>query len=310
MDIETDRAFQIERDRAGARYYRNAVERHWDPTDIDLGIDVKNLTDALRDVDPETHVDMIRTSLARFGAGEQAVTEDLAPLAVALDDIEDQLFVTTQLYEEAKHTDFFDRYWREVIHEAESTFDLDRSSPTDSRWFNESYIELFERNEKAMDRLLEDDSPETFARAYAHYHLVIEGILAQTGYYGLQKSYSIEHHPELPYLPGLYEGFTLIRQDEGRHVGFGMMKLKDLVSSGEVDPPVLEETVRELMPLVSGIVADENDPYLDDVGVSDAELYEFSAEKHTQRMKQITDAAAEVPDLEELTRLDGVDDES
>ena len=308
MNIDDSRHLQLDRDSRGIRYYRNAVERHWDPFDVSLEDDVANLQTFLQDVDePVDYLDGLRMSLARFGAGEQAVTEDLVPLALALEGIEDQMFVTTQLYEEAKHTDFFDRYWREVIHETEDALGFERSSPTAARWFNDEYHELFERNERAMDALLADDSPETFARAYAHYHLVIEGILAQTGYYGLQQSYSADRHPELPYLPGLYEGFTAIRQDEGRHVGFGMTRLKTLVSDGAVDPQLLEETVAELMPLVTGIAANEDDPYLDDVGVSTEELYEFAAEKHVQRMQQITDAAQEVPDLETLTRLDGVD---
>jgi len=81
-----------------------------------------------------------------------------------------------------------------------------------------------------MHRLLEERTPETFARAYTHYHLVIEGILAQTGYYGMQRSFRADEFPELPHLPGLHTGFPRIRQDERRHVGFGMAKLKGLVA--------------------------------------------------------------------------------
>ncbi|WP_370518679.1 ribonucleoside-diphosphate reductase [Natronomonas sp. CBA1123] len=246
--------------------------------------------------------------VARFGAGEQAVTEDLAPLATALDDIDDQLFITTQLYEEGKHTDHFDRYWREVIHPVEEELGFETSSPTDEKWFNEEYNDLFERNEEAMHRLLDEPTPENFARAYCHYHLVIEGILAQTGYYGLQQAYSKDNHPDLPYLPGLYEGFTLIRQDEGRHVGFGMAKLKELVSEGDVDPSLLDETVNELLPLVDGIAANPDEEYREDIGPSPEELQQFATEKHLQRMEQIKDAAEDVPDLESLTELEGVGD--
>ncbi|MUV87620.1 ribonucleoside-diphosphate reductase [Natronomonas sp. CBA1123] len=293
----------------GTRYYRNAVERHWDPFDIDLEADREALVESLQSApDAEERLDNFRMGVARFGAGEQAVTEDLAPLATALDDIDDQLFITTQLYEEGKHTDHFDRYWREVIHPVEEELGFETSSPTDEKWFNEEYNDLFERNEEAMHRLLDEPTPENFARAYCHYHLVIEGILAQTGYYGLQQAYSKDNHPDLPYLPGLYEGFTLIRQDEGRHVGFGMAKLKELVSEGDVDPSLLDETVNELLPLVDGIAANPDEEYREDIGPSPEELQQFATEKHLQRMEQIKDAAEDVPDLESLTELEGVGD--
>lgn len=309
MNIDSTRHLQLDRESRGTRYYRNAVERHWDPFDIDLEEDKEALIEYLEDSErPEAAFDGLRQGVARFGAGEQAVTEDLAPLAVALDDIDDQMFLTTQLYEEAKHTDHFDRYWREVIHPVEAELGFEQSSPTAEKWYNDAYNELFERNEEATHRLLDDPTPETFAEAYCHYHLVIEGILAQTGYYGMQQSYSADNHPELPHLPGLYEGFTLIRQDEGRHVGFGMAKLKELITEEGVDPQLLDETVNELLPLVNGITADPSDQYVEDVGVSPDELRRFASEKHIQRMQQIKDAAEDVPDLDSLTELEGVGD--
>ena len=309
MHIDSGRSLQLDRESRGTRYYRNAVERHWDPHDIDLETDRERLIAYLRDVDePETYFSAMRMGIARFGAGEQAVTEDLAPLAAALEDIDDQLFITSQLYEEGKHTEHFDRYWREVVHEVEAELGLEHSSPTDDEWFNDPYHELFRRNETAMHALLDDPAPEDFAVAYAHYHLVIEGILAQTGYYGMQQSYAEDSYPDLPHLPGLYEGFTRIRQDEGRHVGFGMAKLKELVTDEGVDPRLLDDTVNELLPLVNGIAANPEDQYVEDVGPQPEELQSFATKKHVQRMEQITDAAADVPDLDSLTELEGVGD--
>ena len=305
MHVDNTRVFQLDRESPGMRYYQNAVDRHWNPAAIDLEADSKRLVAHLESSDePAQLLDALRMNVARFGAGEQAVTQDLAPLAIALENIDDQMFVTTQLYEEAKHTDFFDRYWREVIHPTEAELGYQRSSPTDPDWFNDAYDELFERNEAAMMALLEDHSPESFANAYCHYHLTIEGILAQTGYYGMQTSFSEEKHPELPSLPGLCAGFQKIRQDEGRHVGFGMTKLKELVRSGDVDPGFLNDTVTALMPLVNGITADEDEAYSAEVGPTPDELREYASAKHVERMSQITDAAAEIPDVDTLTELD------
>jgi len=300
MYIDSTRHLQLDTDSRSNRYFRNAVERHWDPYEIDLTQDRENLLEAYQS--PE-RFDAMKAGIAKFGAGEQAVTEDLAPLGVVLEDIDDQMFITTQLYEEAKHTDFFDRYWREVIHPVEEERGLEPSSPTDDKWFNQPYWDLFERNDEAMSRLLTDDTPENRAKAFCHYHLVIEGILAQTGYYGMQSSYSGERFDELPHLPGLVEGFSQIRSDEGRHVGFGMAKLKELIAANEVDPQLLSDTVDELIPFVHGITS--HGEYQTNVGITPEELEEYGAGKHIERMQQITDAATDIPDVDTLTRLEG-----
>jgi len=294
--MATNPTLQLDRSTRSARYYRNAVERHWDPGEVDLGADREALLAA-----DEAVLAGLRVPLAKFGAGEQSVTEDLAPLAVVLDGIEDQLFVTTQLYEEAKHTDFFDRYWLEVVNAVEEERGLALSTPTDPAWFDDDYLDLFARNEAAMDRLLTDDTPENRARAYCHYHLTIEGILAQTGYYGLHRTFSGEAEG-MPELPGLVEGLSLIRQDEGRHVGFGMAKLRDLVQGAGVEPALLSETVDELVALVQGTLVPEEAEA--EPAVPPAELIDYAVRKHTQRMEQITDAAAEIPDVDQLTSIE------
>ncbi|WP_439028649.1 ribonucleoside-diphosphate reductase [Haloarchaeobius sp. DT45] len=296
MTTAFDADGHIDPDSRSYRYYRNAVERHWDPGAIDLDTD----RERIQRLDDETFT-QLRGTLALFGAGEEAVTEDLSPLGVVLDDVNDQLFVTTQLYEEAKHADFFHRYWAEVVHPEEDRRGQERSDPRDPRWYNDAYLELFERNERAMHRLLAEDTPQTRAEAYSHYHLTIEGILAQTGYYGVQNTFdgTTEGVPELP---GLVVGFSKIRSDEGRHVGFGMAKLKELVASGEVDPQYLSDLTTELAMLTQQVVsgaASEDGP-----GVDPSGLAGYAAEKHAERMSQITDASADIPDVSELVRVD------
>lgn len=285
----------IDRSTRGYRFYRNAVERHWDPAGIELTVDRERLLE-----NESVHLDELKQTLALFGAGEQAVAEDLAPLGVVIDEPTDQLFIASQLYDEAKHADFFDRYWREVINPVEDDRGEARTSPSDERWFPDDYVELFDRNERAMQRLLDDDTPETRAAAYCHYHLVIEGILAQTGYYGVQRSFSGDVE-ELPRLPGLVEGFTRIRGDEGRHVGFGMAKLRALVQSGDIEPEYVNELVGELVGLTQGILVDTSEE--EAPGVSESELVEYATDRHTQRMQQIVSASADIPDVDDLVKL-------
>ena len=108
---DESRDLRLDPDSFAEGYFRNAVYRHWDPyEDVSpelLDGDREQLIDREQS---ENEFDGLRRTLALFGAGEEAVTEDLAPMAMALEDIDKQLFITSQLYEEAKHTAFLDRY--------------------------------------------------------------------------------------------------------------------------------------------------------------------------------------------------------
>lgn len=271
------------------RYYRDTVERGWDPSEIDLTDDVEALVEAHREA-PGV-VEYLKGTLAKFGAGEEAVTEDLAPFAVVLEDIEDQMFLTTQMYDEAKHSEFFDRYWREVVHEAEDRVGAERTYPDEARWFPDGYLELFERNAEATEALLEDGSPEARVRAYCHYHLTVEGILAQAGYWWLTQNFG---NDGVFALPGLVEGIERIRGDEGRHVGFGTEKVKQNVQDG-VSAGVVTETVNELLPLVQDSLRNAEAAPVDedDFVEGRASVVAYAAEKHGERVEAIREEEQE-----------------
>jgi ribonucleoside-diphosphate reductase beta chain len=286
-------------------YFKNAVYRHWDP--------YEDIPDALLEQDRERLIDReqteeqfdaFRRTIALFGAGEEAVTEDLAPLMSNLDDINKQMFISTQIYEEAKHTAFFDRYWRDVINPVAEACGFEVTRPTDDRYFNDAYEELFDRTEAAMARLNDDSSPENMVKAYCHYHLAVESVLAQTGYYGIQGTWSptgpdVETVGEPVHLEGLVEGITRIRSDEGRHVGFGMHEVQTLVGEEGVDGAVVQETLEELLPLIAGIV---NDPTTE---AESTELVEYASEKLERRIDIITEYDADIPPVEELVHVEG-----
>ena len=310
----------MDRESRPNRYYRNAVERHWDPGEVDLSQDRENfLNSPLAEMDlaemgveggNEEVFDEFRTAIAMFGAGEDAVTEDLSPLAVVLEDIDDQMFLTTQLYEEAKHADFFDRYWTEVIHPIEEEMGWEQSNPRDEKWFNDAYLEVFGRNQEAMHRLLEEDTPENRARAYCHYHMTVEGILAQSGYYGLTTIFGDEETDLIPTLPGLVKGINSIRSDEGRHVGFGMHKLKQLINEEDVDPQLISDTVDELAALVVEALSTFDDDEDDDLPVGFDDLVDvpgYAEQKHGERMEQILDAAEDIPEVGDLVSVESDD---
>ena len=326
QDVDYRTSDVMDRDSRPNRYYRNAVERHWDPAEIDFEQDLETLRshEFWDRTEPATGPDgapitfnILRTVLAMFGAGETEVTEDLAPLAAVSEDIDDQLFLTTQLYEEAKHMDFFDRYWTEVINPVERAKGLPESDPTEDRWYPSGYLEVLGRNGEAMHRLLEEDTPETRARAYCHYHLTVEAIIAQAGYYLLSNGFG-EASRDSPHLPGLVEGVTNIRGDEGRHVGYGLAKTRELVASGAVDPELVESTIGSLIrTFVSGDEADALDPvgirdrlrvpthfFGRDTGISVAGVSSHVVGKHLGRMDTMREVSGTIPDADDLTALE------
>ena len=301
------RSHRLDPDSRPGGFFRHAVYNHWDPyediTQEQIETDRENML-SLEFEEEDTHE--IMQGLALFGAGEEAVTEDLAPLLMVLEDIDDQMFVSSQIYEEAKHTQFFDRYWREVIDPVREARGFEPVEPTDERFFMDDYVELFDAVETAMTRLLEDDSPENRVRAYCHYHLAVESVLAQTGYYGLTETFSESDSDivsdldrELPHLPALVEGLAYIRSDEGRHVGFGMHKVQQHIREDDVDPAIVEETLLELMGNVAGIVS-----YADGL-VDPTPIVTYAQDKITRRIELITDAEADLPPVEELVALEG-----
>jgi ribonucleoside-diphosphate reductase beta chain len=300
--VEDDsREMRLDTESFAQGYFENAVYRHWDPYDIE-GLDGdKELF--LQEEPTAAEFDEFRTAVSRFGAGEEAVTEDLMPLALVLQDIDDQMFISSQIYEEAKHAQFFDRYWREVIDPVAAELGFEQTNPTAQRYFNDDYVDLFEKTETAMERLLTDDTPENRARAYCHYHLTVESVLAQTGYYGFQSAFSDGGSDEValrewPDLDGIVNGITKIRSDEGRHVGFGMHKVRTLVQSGAVEEALVQETLQDLMPHVAGTVSDFGD------AINPGPLVMYAREKLTRRIDIITDAEADVPSVHELVDID------
>jgi ribonucleoside-diphosphate reductase beta chain len=312
---DASREMRLDPDSFAQGYFKNAVYRHWDPyEDIPqelLETDRENLLAQEGQAASEEQFDAFRGSVALFGAGEEAVTEDLMPLALVLEDINDQMFISSQIYEEAKHTQFFDRYWREVIDPVAEERGYEVRMPTYQGFFSDGYVDLFDRTEEAMHRLLDEDTPENRAQAYCHYHLVVESVLAQTGYYGLTARFGegqndvYDDDIETPHLPGLVEGISKIRSDEGRHVGFGMQKVRHLIHEEGVDDSVVQETLQSLLPLVSDTVQANQTEATDSTP-----LVGYASDKLTRRIEILTDRDAEVPPVDELVKLDAAGEQA
>lgn len=210
----------------------------WNPSLIDLSRD-RHDWEQLRDEER----DLLLRLTALFQAGEEAVTLDLLPLigAVARDGrLEEELYLTTFLFEEAKHTDFFSRFINEVA----------RANPDLSRYHTPSYRALiYEALPAAMHRLEQDPSPFNLAEASLTYNMIVEGVLAETGYHGY---FTILDTHNL--MPGVREGIRLLKQDESRHIAYGIYLLSRLIATDQRIWDHIVERMNELLLHAMGVI--------------------------------------------------------
>jgi ribonucleoside-diphosphate reductase beta chain len=247
----------------------------WNPAEIDFTQDRADW----EAMDSERRKAILRLT-ARFLAGEEAVTLDLLPLVMVIarqGRLEEEMFLTTFLFEEAKHTDFFGRWVREVA-----------GSPRLPR-APEASVQLFDVElPSAMNALLEDQSPVAIARASVTYNMVIEGVLAETGYQNYHQSLAVND-----LMPGLCAGLVNIKRDESRHIAYGVYLLSRLVAEDEAVWPAIEQRMQELRPLIDEIISAGYEAYEDGInpfGLRVAEFSEFAANQFRKRYERIARA--------------------
>lgn len=202
----------------------------WNPADIDFSQDAKDFN-SLRDEERISALPLI----SAFSAGEEAVTLDILPMMHAMANqgrLEDTMFLTTFVHEEAKHTEMFSR-WQEAVGIA--NMDL-------SVFHTDSYKRIFyEALPESMNRLLTDDSPEAVIRAATVYNMVVEGILAESGYNAFREIFK-----KAGYFPGLLQGIDYLNMDEGRHIQFGIYTIQRLVAGSEENYKIFNDYMDEL----------------------------------------------------------------
>jgi ribonucleoside-diphosphate reductase beta chain len=260
----------------------------WDPRGIDFSQD---LQDWQHFSDEERQAVLNLTAL--FQAGEEGVTLDLLPLIMTVareQRLEEEMFLTTFLWEEAKHTEFFRRFLDEVAHEQSDI----------SHFHTPSYRQLFYVElPQAMNALLTDQSLEAQIRASVTYNMIIEGVLAETGYHSY---YNILERNNV--MPGLRQGIGLLKRDESRHIAYGVFLISRLVAQQPDLWEVVEEHMNRLLPLALGVVTESftNDegvvPNETPFGFQAEEYLSYATNQFTRRLTRIERARRET--LEQL----------
>jgi ribonucleoside-diphosphate reductase beta chain len=264
----------------------------WDPAAIELDADRRDWAGL-----GATEREFILRTLALFQAGEEAVTIDLLPLidAIATEGrIEEELYLTSFLWEEAKHVEFFRRWLDEV---AEARGDL-------WGYATESYRTLFLAElPEAMGALRTDRSPVAQIRASTTYNMVIEGVLAETGYHGFRESLQATGR-----LPGLLAGITLVARDESRHLRYGVYLLNRLMAATPGGWDVMNGRMNELLGPAMGVVSEfweHFDPDDGPFGQTMHKFLDFASAMFDRRMRVLErDRGKALADIERATLAD------
>ena len=247
----------------------------WNPSDLDF---TQDKLDWQRLAADERDILLRLTSL--FQAGEEAVTLDLLPLIQVIareGRLEEEMYLTTFLFEEAKHVDFFRRVLDEV---AEVSHDL-------SGYITPNYAAIFsEALPQALQALATDSSMVAQARAAATYNMIVEGVLAETGYHAY---YTVLKRNNI--MPGQLQGITYTKQDESRHIAYGLYLLSRLVACDEAVWDVIETTMSELMVAAAGVITDAFSFY-DPIpfGLNEDEFVEYAWSQFQKRFARLEQA--------------------
>ncbi|MCB8952478.1 MAG: R2-like ligand-binding oxidase [Ardenticatenales bacterium] len=265
----------------------------WNPDDLDFSQDK---ADWQRLTPDEQDLVLRLTSL--FQSGEEAVTLDLLPLIMAIareGRLEEEMYLTTFLWEEAKHTDFFNRFLVEVAGVQGNL----------NHYHTPSYRAIFyEALPASLQALRDDPSPAAQVRASVTYNMVVEGMLAETGYHAY---FTVMAKRDL--FPGQRQGIYYLKQDESRHIAYGIYLLSRLIAADDSLWQVVEDTFNELVMPAITIISEGLSAYDDPkpFDITEAEFIGYAMSQVEKRIARLERArGASLNDIYRVTQ-DAID---
>lgn len=277
----------IDRSTEAAPSYRRLYSRwesqQWSTEQFDLSEDARQW----REETDEQAREYTLWSMSSFFCGEERVTTELLPFAIAAPTDEARAYLATQIADEARHTMFFDRFYREVfgLTAADLTEQLAHQRPR----MNEAWGDLFEGIlcEVATRLRLDPSDRRALWEGVTVYMIVIEGTLALTGTRFIMRGLRDQGR-----FPGFREAFTCVTRDESRHVGFGVRLLHDAVREDPAAVDVIESTLQRVLPVASGALvppwADDPHDFTDPItGVHSSEMFDYAASCLRKRLAAI-----------------------
>jgi ribonucleoside-diphosphate reductase beta chain len=259
--------------------YRRWESQQWAVGDLDFTLDRE---DWLKSTELEKKSTLWSHRL--FFNGEERVTSTLAPFVWAAPTPEIEIFLSTQMVDEARHTVFFQRWWQEVV--GTKTTNLGELLTEIRPETNAGYNELFyDRLPSTAQRLASNPKDfDAFIEGITIYHIIIEATIALTG-----QRFELESMREFGTTDrGFYRGFTAVARDESRHVSFGIKVLQEAVRENpERFAPLIQKTLVECLPLVAGTLDPPDPRYVTDFGHTESEILTFAFDSLNKRLRAI-----------------------
>jgi ribonucleoside-diphosphate reductase beta chain len=264
--------------------------QNWNAHEIDFTVDREQWVITPREAQQST-----LWTLGSFYVGEERVTADLAPFLPAAPSGEIELFLATQLVDEARHAAFFDRFGAEVM--CLGADDLRGRMREVEGILLPPWREVFDDGLRDVARRIEakPDDLDLFVEGIATYHMVVEGFLAVTGQ-TLIRDYMMEHS----LYPGFCQGFGLVERDEHRHLAFGVRFLRDAIDEDPRHRATVERVVMKLAPRAAYVFAP---PYVTDpreyvsYGYTSRQIYGLAYRTLKRRMRVL---GIDIPPPEEF----------
>ncbi len=243
-------------------YYR-WERQQWRAQDIDFSFD-RQQWEGMKAEERE----MRMYGLSAFFRGEASVTDTLSPYAIAMPDEDMRIFVTTQTVDEARHTVFFDRFFREVIGIEKESLEAELGVAEQYMGPKMKYI-LIEALQTIAESIRRDPGNlASLIEGVTLYHVIIEGTMALAG----QRSI-LELYRQYNLFPAFRGGFTAVARDESRHVVFGVKFLRDMIQRDAANAQVVYNSINRYITTaleaispdpedIPGILASGQDPWV------------------------------------------------
>lgn len=212
--------------------YKRYFKHRWNAYDLDFTQDAVDWRTKMTEEERAAFKEIA----AAFHHAERQVEIEL-PVFMLSGSEDAKLYLSTQIEDEARHTLFFDRFYREVVGlPGDSVAELLAAS---FDYVPESFVGSFGLMAHLSDDLRKDPENQKLRVRYATaYFLWIEGVLALS----IMKI-TLTYCRTRGYLPGYYTGFIASCRDEARHVQFGMRFLRDAIQE---DPRLVHEVYETL----------------------------------------------------------------
>ena len=264
--------------------YKRWEQGNWSAYDIDFSRDRAGW-DTLSEIQRQSALWIY----SMFFYGEDAVTDGLSPYIDAAPKEEQKYFLATQQVDEARHSVFFHRFFKEVIGAGDS---IPEGLAFTEKYLGWGYRGVFGRLERMCDELRADPSLPRFAQAITLYHLIIEASMAQPG-----QHYIEDFFVKAGTMPGFSEGMHNVARDEQRHIGFGVKVLSELVEESEECKAAIVELLREILPYLTAtfIPPGWDERYTTEYGFTLQDIFAFGMRPLEMKWKAIGYPLAEMP---------------